>query len=590
MSQFERFVLCLVSAGSFAPEFESVIPAVAGPPTLSAATRLFATSPEEGVALKVSWERNLRRLRLVFDGERDGVLTLRQTVADFLAGCLTAPKRCDLFGPDDPLPEAVTSATEPDALGSILAARPAGLILAVTGLRGSGRKHLIKRFVRTGDRPVLFIPHESLEKPAEARRGVIEILSFLALTNGRPCVCDLPDAEDQTALAVLADEIFPESFFVTGTAPVAPKPPIGYKFESVEIPPPAAEDRRRFWETCGRRYPMPDDLGGYAERFRFTPGQIEDACASSVIEALKRGSDKIAHADLIRACRRQLSHGLAGSAVLVDSEFSWDDLVLPKKQIFLLRHIVDRIKYRTAVYGEPKPGGAYGDGVRALFTGAPGTGKTMAAQIIAAELDMELYKVDLSSLVSKYIGDTEKNLEGVFREAAKSGGVLFFDEADAIFGKRGEQKDSHDRYANMQTSFLLQRFEAYDGVVFLATNLQANMDPAYMRRVHVSVDFEKPNAELRKRIWERLFEGRFAVSKEVKTESLAQTFEMTGAEIKNSVMTAAFLAAATGAPIGNDQLIPAIIMEHAKNGHHLMSDRLGEYAYYKNKLDWETRQ
>jgi SpoVK/Ycf46/Vps4 family AAA+-type ATPase len=172
----------------------------------------------------------------------------------------------------------------------------------------------------------------------------------------------------------------------------------------------------------------------------------------------------------------------------------------------------------------------------------------------------------------------------MFREAAKSGGILFFDEADAIFGKRGEQKDSHDRYANMQTSFLLQRFEAYDGIVFLATNLQANMDSAYMRRIHVLVDFEKPDAQLRKRMWDRLLTEPLPVSESINTESLAQMFEMTGAEIKNSVMTAAFLAAAQNAPLDNDRIIPAILLEHAKNGVHLMADRLNEYNRYKLNL------
>jgi hypothetical protein len=581
LSAFERFALCLVLAKSLEPGFEATAAAVVGLVTLPAIARLYASSPEEGVALTLSWHWNKKRLGLVFAEEANGVLILRQALFDFLTGNLAPPRHCSLFTPDDPLPNEPVGAASPDVIERLLSAYPKGLVVALCGERGSGRKYQVKRFVHSSRKPVLFIPYESLPEGAAERA---EILSFLALAGGRLCVCDVPDEEKLPTLSALSEGIFPASFFITGEKIVV-KPPAGYKLERVDIPKLSVADRDTLWQGQRGKYPLPEHLGDYAARFRFTPGQVVEACAASFVGALRRGEDGIGEADLLAACRRQFSHRLTKFAALINANFCWDDIVLSKKQVSLLHHICDRVKHWDTVYHTWgfNEGGAYGNGIRALFTGPPGTGKTMAAQIIAAELGMELYRIDISSLVSKYIGDTEKNLDEVFREAAKSGGILFFDEADAVFGKRGEQKDSHDRYANMQTSFLLQRFEAYDGIVFLATNLQSNMDPAYLRRIHVSVNFIKPDKQHRERIWEKMLSGPFEVSDGVDPAALADQFEMTGAEIKNCVMTAAFLAAAKGGRMELGQIIRAIIMENEKNGRQLVSSQLGIYSRYMNR-------
>ena len=205
-------------------------------------------------------------------------------------------------------------------------------------------------------------------------------------------------------------------------------------------------------------------------------------------------------------------------------------------------------------------------GVTVLFAGDPGTGKTMAAEIIAGELGLDLYKIDLSTVVSKYIGETEKNLERIFNEAQSSNAILFFDEADAIFGKRSEVKDAHDRYANIEISYLLQRMEMYDGVTILATNLRANLDEAFTRRLQFAVDFPFPEKEDRRRIWQTLFPPDVPREPDLDFDFLARRFKLAGGNIRNIIVNAAYLAAADGQRVTMAHLLHGTRRELQKMG------------------------
>jgi SpoVK/Ycf46/Vps4 family AAA+-type ATPase len=205
-------------------------------------------------------------------------------------------------------------------------------------------------------------------------------------------------------------------------------------------------------------------------------------------------------------------------------------------------------------------------GVTVLFAGVPGTGKTMAAEIFASELGLDLYKIDLSTVVSKYIGETEKNLEKIFNEAASSNAILFFDEADAIFGKRSEVKDAHDRYANIEISYLLQRMEMYDGVTILATNLRANLDEAFTRRLQFAVDFPFPEKEDRLRIWQTLFPPDVPHDPDLDFGLLAHRFKLAGGNIRNIIVSAAYLAAADGRNVTMGHLLHGTRRELQKMG------------------------
>jgi len=241
---------------------------------------------------------------------------------------------------------------------------------------------------------------------------------------------------------------------------------------------------------------------------------------------------------------------------------------LPPDRLAQLREISAQVLFQHVVYDEwgfaSKT--SLGRGVNALFAGQSGTGKTMAGEIIAHELGLELYKIDLSGLVSKYIGETEKNLSRVFDEASDSNAILFFDEADAVFGKRTEVRDSHDRYANIEVSYLLQKMEEYDGIVVLASNLRSNIDEAFLRRMKAIVEFPFPEEDDRLRIWQRTFSASAPVADNVDLPFMARQFRIAGGNIKNIILLAAFLAAERGEPIGMSHLIRATKREYQKLG------------------------
>jgi SpoVK/Ycf46/Vps4 family AAA+-type ATPase len=248
----------------------------------------------------------------------------------------------------------------------------------------------------------------------------------------------------------------------------------------------------------------------------------------------------------------------------VEPRFGWEDIVLPEDVIHDLKAIVAQVRYRAEVYSRGGFGKKLirGRGVTALFAGPSGVGKTMAAEVIARELSLDLCRIDLSGVVSKYIGETERNLKRVFDAAEASGAVLCFDEADALFGKRSEVKDSHDRYANIEISYLLQRMEAYTGLAILATNLKGHLDAAFFRRLRYVIDIPFPDAKLRRLIWQRAFPSETAV-RNLNFDALAR-LEIPGGNIVVVAVNAAFLAAADGSPVDMTHVARAAQAEFRK--------------------------
>jgi hypothetical protein len=259
--------------------------------------------------------------------------------------------------------------------------------------------------------------------------------------------------------------------------------------------------------------------------------------------------------------------------------FGWADLILPEDTIRQLREFAQRVHHRQQVLDEWQFGRLlpYGRGVTALFAGSSGTGKTMAAGVVAAELGLNLYEIDLATVVSKYIGETEKNLERIFTAAESANAVLFFDEADAIFGKRSQVHDAHDRYANLEIAYLLRRMEHYEGVAILATNLRENVDGAFLRRVQHVIEFPMPSEPDRERMWRGFFPAAAPVADELDLGFLARQFRLSGGNIKNIVLSAAYLASANGGRIGMPHLIQATVTEHRKIGRIFSPDDAGEY-------------
>ncbi len=313
-----------------------------------------------------------------------------------------------------------------------------------------------------------------------------------------------------------------------------------------------------------------NQLAEIANKFHLTGGQIADAVRSARQFARWKDpvSGHVSLADVYEACRVHSSHKLSTLGRKIKPHYTWDDLVLAEDKAQHLREICNCVKYRSLVFdtwGFDKKL-SLGKGLNMLFAGPSGTGKTMAAEIMASELGLDVYKIDLSSMVSKYIGETEKNLARIFSEAESSNAILFFDEADALFGKRSEVRDSHDRYANIEINYLLQKMEEHEGIVILATNFRKNMDDAFVRRLHFTMEFPLPGAADRRRIWERIWPKETPQVADLDFEYMAHKFEMAGGNIRNVAMAAAFLAASNGGVVTMKHLLHGTRREYQKMG------------------------
>ncbi len=328
------------------------------------------------------------------------------------------------------------------------------------------------------------------------------------------------------------------------------------------------EQRRAWWEALG---PVADTLNGQVDllvsQFNLTHEAIRGAAAEAFSSAGQPQASSQAHEfghALWDACREHSRPRLEDLAQRIHAGTTWADLVLPDAQLRLLQDISAHVRRRTLVYETWGFGGSgsRGLGISALFAGGSGTGKTMAAEVIANDLRLDLYRIDLSSVVSKYIGETEKNLRRIFDAAEEGGAILLFDEADALFGKRSDVKDSHDRYANIEVSYLLQRIECYKGLAILTTNMRSALDTAFLRRLRFVVQFPFPDAAHREAIWRRVFPKDTPL--DGIRPSLLAGLIVPGGNIRNIALSAAFLAADAGEPVRTSHVLRAARSEYAK--------------------------
>ncbi|HEX7119499.1 MAG TPA: AAA family ATPase [Longimicrobiales bacterium] len=385
------------------------------------------------------------------------------------------------------------------------------------------------------------------------------------------------------ALDEFLDEHASAGIVLTGTVPAAELTEhLATPLWIFEIPRPGLAERTELWHAALAERgwtPEPGLVDRLAAAFRFTPLEMRQALDGDPAALMNGAPGRIDGDALLRRCREGSRHAIHRFARKITPRRGWDDLVLPPDSRAQLEEICGAARSRRRVYedwgfGRKLPLGA---GLTVLFAGPSGVGKTMSAEILAGELGLDLFVVDLSGVVSKYIGETEKNLSRVFDEAETTNGVLCFDECDALFGKRTEIKDAHDRYANIEVSYLLQRIDQFDGVVILTTNLKTNLDAAFTRRLRYTVDFPFPEPDDRERIWRKAFPDEAPLSAEIDFPFLARQFKLSGGNIRNIALAAAFLAAGNGGRVGMEHVILATRRELEKMGKTCTKSDFGRY-------------
>ncbi|MBA2543741.1 MAG: ATP-binding protein [Deltaproteobacteria bacterium] len=515
---------------------------------------------------------------------RDGVLISRgdgapasraYRLSDRVATYLMAPDSDDM-----PLDDRVAFAGVPPAalfdekqhdvlrrLGEMLAQSDTTIIV-IEGTGGSGRRTAAATVAASSKRRTLVLDLAAAERGTDQlERGLTALRREIALTGALPVIAGLDEltGDDGTRMRMLVRFLEGIEHHVVVTTSVQGQPlPLSRRLVRLEWPIPISEARREMWAALiGDRTVLDDtDFDELAQRYRVGPGAMAQALDAARL-LTKTGALDLNH--VVKGMQHRTLEQMGGLATRVTVRQTWDDLVLSPDTRESVDALVSRVRHAHHVYERWGMGSKAGraTGVAALFSGPPGTGKTMVAGLIAGELGLDLQQVDLSQVVSKWMGETEKNLSKLFDSASNGNCLLLFDEADSLFTKRTEVKSSNDRNANMEVNYLLQRIEAFGGVTVLTTNLDASIDPAFKRRLAAHVVFWPPDDEERAKLWRQYLDGGAPVADDVDHKLLAEEFpDLSGAHIRNAVLAAAFAAA------GRDTIITQAMLESASRSEY----------------------
>jgi len=580
LSVFERDLLLLAAGVEMDAEFAALCAAAAGGaqrPWASFALALAFLPEAHWSALGPS--RPLRRWHLLEPAEDAALVSARlridERVLHYLAGVNQLDQRLRPLLRRIGEPSAMAEAHQA-ALDSILAALdklgPPLPVLQLWGGDLHGKRDMAAQLAGRCGLQLHAIAAEDI--PASPHEG--ELLASLweretALFDSALLV-ECADAAPGTSVRRFVER-------VGGLTLVALREPTSFARNDLrfQVEKPDRRDQLRLWEQAlgGAAARMGSALEAVASEFRLSAQDIQRAAAPLAREAAVLPDPTAA---LWQACRAMERPRLEGLAQHIEPAAGWDDLILPEAQKAILRQITVQLRHRLTVHDRWgfAAKNTRGLGISALFEGESGTGKTMAAEVLANELHLELFRIDLSAVVSKYIGETEKNLARVFDAAEDRGAILLFDEADALFGKRSEVKDSHDRYANIEVSYLLQRMEAYRGLAILTSNQKAALDSAFQRRLRFVIHFPFPDAGEREAIWRRVFPAAAPV-RDLDYARLAQ-LHMAGGNIRNIALNAAFHAAEAAEPVGMAHLLRAAHGEAAKRERPLSGAEIRGWA------------
>lgn len=453
------------------------------------------------------------------------------------------------------------------------------LLLHLQGTERGGQRDLVIALCQTMNYPLLLADGRTLLTAGNQVEECLRLLCRESLLLQAPLLIEnidewlLDDNSAHSRLSALSEMLcryFRLNFTSASKNWPGSKAPATATLLNIPVQLPGGKQQAQLWQQALAGVKIggtAQELDQMLQQFRLSRQQIE--LVAQRLRLQSHDADKaLPLSDLARACSDVTHHGLGELSVRVKAQYQWDDLVLPEELQEWLQNICAQVRYRRQVFEQwgfanKLP---YGRGLSVLFSGNPGTGKTMAAQVMANDLGLELYKIDLSGVVSKYIGETEKNLSRVFAEAQASNAILFFDEADALFGKRTGVSDAHDRYANIEVSYLLQKMEEYDGIVILATNLRNNIDEAFVRRIRFILEFPFPDAGSRLQIWRKSIPALTPTADDIDYRWLAERIKVAGGNIKNIVLNAAFAAAKDDRPLSMCHLLSGCKQEFQKIG------------------------
>ena len=462
------------------------------------------------------------------------------------------------------------------------------------GDEGSGRRFFVKHFCREKGLQAVAIDCKKLFNYDYqfVEKALWAVTRECILTNSCCCLTSLTFREEEKekffgymdmAFAKLNDQNI--LVFAMSKEHIDFREVTKSEYTELELPTPDTGERQACWEYFGKGYTLEKgiDMLEMSTKFLFTPGKIHDALKHARALSTMAQEKEISRDKLFKGCYNQMSSELTQKATKIKANFGFEDIVMNPSQRETLEHAIDQMNFRKQVYEnwhytKKYP---YGRGLSILLFGAPGTGKSMCAQVIAHELNLELYRVDLSKVIDKYVGETEKSISMIFREAKKCNVVLFFDECDTLFAKRSDDGGSNQASNNNKTALLLQEVEAYDGVSVLATNYKHNIDPAFFRRMKYIVEFQFPDPDTREMLWRTTIPKDTPIADDVDIRFLAEKFEFVGGNIKNCILNAAFLAAAdpeAGGLVHMKHYLLAIKYEFVKVGKVFTKSDFEPYA------------
>lgn len=621
LTNLERLALLLSVAPCFNRKYEKIYGYLQDRVDVQEPTRglcvslaeLLEEADAEEMADFLSESGNLRFLLETANGERKGlasVCRLKSGVRDFLYGALELPdslkKRCQIFSHlEEPAPMEIREDylerlcslwehliaegqnTEAQNIG-----KETSCMILLYGRSGIGKRFLLKHLAVKKNLRLLFLDISELmyEKEDELQR-VLEDLFVesvlwrvqIVLTDGEleqePEEEEHERRQDSRKKILSWMERHVPLFFLLSEEKEEQTGDFPGRTVSMELPSLTAGEKIWLWKAWSTEYPLHQDvdLEQNGNKYILTPKGIRDVLNTAGLLAGMEGQECICQEHIRQAVKQNQKNQLGAFATLINSRFVWDDLILGEEQKAQMRMVCDQMRYRDVVgeqwgFHKKTP---YGRGLSVLFYGPPGTGKTMAAQVMANELGLDLYRIDISQMVSKYIGETQKNISRLFEKAKDINAVLFFDEADSLFAKRSEAKDSHDRNANAETAHLLQKLEDYEGITILATNYLNNIDDAFKRRIKFIIHIAFPEAEVRLRLWRSTLPAEAKCEEELDLEFFAEHFELSGSSIKEILTNAAYMAAAQQRGLRNCDLVEAVKLNYAKYGKILTKSDFG---------------